>query len=61
MSFFDVIIDNNYDNSYLLNKSIFTISDFNNITKCDLRNMMPPLDNYELLGSTANSSNINRI
>ena len=55
MTFFDVIIDNTYDNSYLLNKITFTINDISNINKYDLRKWMSPLSNYELLGSTANS------
>jgi hypothetical protein len=55
MTFFDVIIDNTYDNSYLLNKTSFTINDIANINKYDLKKWMSPLSNFELLGSTANS------
>ena len=55
MTFFDVIIDNTYDNSYLLNKTSFTINDISNINRYDLRKWMSPLSNFEFLGSTANS------
>ena len=57
MSFYDVIInnDNNNDNDNIFEKEIFTINSLDNIINIDLRNKMPPIDNYELLGSTANS------
>jgi len=53
MSFFDVEIDETTDISHLLSKSIFQIT--SNINKLDLTSSFPSLDNYELLGSTANA------
>jgi len=52
MSFFDVEIDETMDISHLLSKSIFQIKYLN---KIDLSSSFPSLDNYELLGSTANA------
>lgn len=52
MSFFDVEIDETTDISHLLSKSIFQIKYLN---KIDLSSSFPSLDNYELLGSTANA------
>ena len=54
MSFFDVEIDNSIDISHLLSKSEFQINQYN-INKLDLTSLFPSLDNYELLGSTANA------
>lgn len=55
MSFFDVIIDNSNNLDYLLEKDNFNIN-FDYKDFCiDLRDKMPSLDRYELLGSTANS------
>lgn len=55
MTFFDVIINNENNDNQFLTKSIFNINSINDIYIFDLRNKMPPLNNYELLGSTANS------
>ena len=55
MTFFDVIIENTTNNDYLLNKTSYNIEIINDIFKFDLRDKMPPLNNFELLGSTANS------
>ena len=55
MTFFDVIINNNYDNSYLLNKTSFNITNINDIKRIDLKDLMSSLNNFELLGSTANA------
>ena len=54
MTFFDVII-NQTDNYKFSTKTSFTINSLNDITKMDLRDKMPPLNNFELLGSTANA------
>ncbi len=54
MSFYDVII-NNDDNNDFFEKESYTINSTDNIIKIDLRHNMPAIDNYELLGSTANS------
>jgi hypothetical protein len=54
MSFFDVEIDNSYDISHLLSKTSFQIN-YSQINNLDLTSLFPPLDNYELLGSTANA------
>jgi hypothetical protein len=51
MSFFDVEMDNTLDISYLLTKTTFQINDYK-INKLDLS---LSLNNYELLGSTANA------
>lgn len=53
MSFYDVIIDNN--NIDIFEKENFTINLIDDVSIIDLRDKMPPLNNYELLGSTANS------
>lgn len=55
MSFYDVIIDNSINIDYLLEKNNFNIEYNNNIIKIDLIPNMPPLNNYEFLGSTANA------
>ena len=52
MTFFDVIINDN-DISHLLEKTTFTIQSSKNFNKIDLRSQMT--DNFELLGSIANS------
>lgn len=52
MSFYDVIIDDTIDIDYLLEKKYFNEMN-NNIIKIDLRENT--LNNYEILGSTANS------
>ncbi len=54
MSLFDVEIDNNIDISDILSKTTFQINEYN-INKIDLTPILPSLDNYELLGSTANA------
>ena len=53
MSFYDVIIDNS--NIDIFEKENFTINLSDNLTSIDLRDKMPSLNHYELLGSTANS------
>lgn len=55
MTFFDVIIENDIDNKNILYKTSYSIENIENINKIDLRDKMPPIDNFELLGSTANS------
>lgn len=55
MTFFDVIINNDYDNSYLLNKTSFNITNINDIKRIDLKDLMSSLNNFEILGSTANA------
>jgi hypothetical protein len=55
MTFYDVDLNNSEDLSYLLMKDCFTIPFKNDINEIDLRDKMPSLDNYELLGSIANS------
>lgn len=52
MTFFDVIINDN-DISHLLEKTTFTIQSSKNFNKIDLRSQIT--DNFELLGSIANS------
>ena len=54
MSFFDVIIDNSINLVYLLEKDNFNINFNKKDFLIDLRDKMPSLDRYELLGSTAN-------
>lgn len=55
MTFYDVSLDDREDLSYLLMKDCFNIPFKNDINEIDLRDKMPSLDNYELLGSIANS------
>jgi len=55
MTFYDVSLINDDDLNYLLIKDSFNIPFRNDINEIDLRNKMPPLDNYEFLGSIANS------
>jgi len=55
MSFYDVVIDNNVDISFLLTKTLFNIQLNDNIFKFDLMDKMPSIYNIELLGSTANA------
>lgn len=55
MSFYDVIIDNSCNIDYLLEKNNYIIENTDGIIKIDLRPNMSSLNNYELLGSTANS------
>lgn len=56
MSFFDVTIDDTIDTSFLLSKSTFNIQLLpTGLYKFDLKENMPPIDNFELLGSTANA------
>jgi len=55
MTYYDVIIDNNLDNNYLLTKTNYNIENINEIFVWNLRNKMPSLNNFELLGSTANA------
>lgn len=55
MTFYDVILDDREDLNYLLIKDSFIIPFKYDIDEIDLRNKMPPLDNYQLLGSIANS------
>jgi hypothetical protein len=52
MTYYDVIIDNSNDIDYLLEKNNYLIQNSDNIIKIDLR---PAINNYEFLGSTANS------
>lgn len=54
MSFFDVEIDNTIDISHLLSKTTYQINQINN-NKLDLTLLLPSLNNYELLGSSANA------
>ena len=54
MTFYDVDLNNSEDLSYLLMKDCFTIPFKNDINEIDLRDKMPSLDNYELLGSIIN-------
>ena len=52
MSFFDVEIDNTIDITQILSKTEFEINQYQ-INKIDLTPLLPPFENYELLGSTA--------
>ena len=54
MSFFDVEIDNTIDITQILSKTEFEINQYQ-INKIDLTPLLPPFENYELLGSTANA------
>jgi len=56
MSFFDVVIDNTIDISFLLSKTTFNIDVLpKDLYKFDLKDKMPSIHNFELLGSTANA------
>lgn len=55
MSFYDVVIENNIDISFLLMKTMFNIEMNDTILKFDLIDKMPSINNTELLGSTANA------
>lgn len=55
MSFYDVIIENSMDTSFLLTKTMFNIEMNETILKFDLIDKMPSINNTELLGSTANA------
>ncbi len=52
---YDVIIDNNINIDYLLNKNEFAFVPLNDIFEIDLRGKMPPLEYFDILGTTANS------
>jgi hypothetical protein len=54
MSFFDVEIDNTIDISHLLSKTTFQINQTKK-NSIDLTSLLPPFDNYEFLGSSANA------
>jgi len=55
MSFYDVDLDSSINLNYLLLKDNFNIKLKDNDYLIDLRNNMPSLNTYELLGSSANS------
>jgi len=61
MSYYDVIIDDTIDISFLLTKTSFNIQMPENIYQIDLTEKMPNINNFELLGSTANAFMIRRV
>ncbi len=54
MTFYDVTLEPSINLNYLLEKNDFNIKFKDNINLIDLRDKLPSLDRYELLGSTAN-------
>ena len=52
---YDVVIDNTVNIDYLLQKNEFIIQLPDDIYEIDLRDKMPPLEYFDILGTTANS------